>query len=310
MPFVAVRKARTPAWQDTRPRARAHADAYKIADKHFRRFAQAYERAVGKAIAAVDLDRLLLVLARGGDASAIAAAIPWYDPRDSESAARWRKLEREFEATYRDIVQESGTASLARLDVPMRFDLDNPYSVPWIERQGAELVTRIGEEGRDAIREAVARGFELGNPPREMARTIRASIGLRPDQTAAVQRRLALHLAAGLDPVSAATRAAGYAQKLLSARALLIARTETIAAEAQGTLDSWRDAGAKGFIVPGTKKRWIEAKGSERTCAVCEDLGAQDPIDLDASWTTITDEEVEAPPSHPACRCSLGLVIP
>lgn len=310
MPFVAVRKARKPAWQDTRPRARAHADAYKIADKHFRRFAQAYERAVGKAIAAIDLDRLLLVLSRGGDAAAIAAAIPWYDPRDAESAARWRKLEREFDKTYRDIVQESGSASLARLDVPMRFDLDNPYSVPWIERHGAQLVTRIGEEGRESIREAVARGFELGNPPREMARTIRASIGLRPEQTASVQRRLALHLAAGLDPETAAARAAAYAQKLLNGRALLIARTETIAAEAQGTLDSWRAASDQGFIVPGTKKRWIEAKGSERTCAVCEDLGAQDPIDLDDEWELPSGESVEGPPAHPACRCSIGLVIP
>ena len=307
MPFVLLTKANRPPWQDNRQRDLQ--ESYRIANKHFREFAKAYEQTVKGVLDKDSRDKLIAALARG-DSAAVAASIPWYDARDPDSVKRWEKLQEKFDKTYGKILQEAGAAQMDKLGLALAFTLDNPYSQPWIRSHGGELIQGIGTEAREIIRDAVSLGFQLGNPPRQMADIIEASIGLTARDAAAVQRRLALHIEQGMNEDLASERASAYADELLGRRAENIARTETVAAEAQGTLQSWRVAEDEGLIVTGTQKQWIAAMGSDRTCEICEELDGMDPVDLDASWDSSFVGLVSAPPSHPSCRCALGLVLP
>ena len=82
-------------------------------------------------------------------------------------------------------------------------------------------------------------------------------------------------------------------------RAELIARTETIAASADGALASYQqgvDAGA----LDGYGLVWI-AELDERCCPACEDLDGEQI----AFGDTFSDGE-DAPPDHPDCRCAVG----
>lgn len=62
---------------------------------------------------------------------------------------------------------------LAADDVPARFgfdfDINNPRASEWLIAVSSELVTRINEEQREAIRLALREGFDLGQGPRQTA---------------------------------------------------------------------------------------------------------------------------------------------
>jgi SPP1 gp7 family putative phage head morphogenesis protein len=84
-----------------------------------------------------------------------------------------------------------------------------------------------------------------------------------------------------------------------STRATMIARTETIAAAADGALASYRQAVASGAL-DGYEKVWIATPDS-RECPVCQGLDGE---------TRAFDEPFsdgqEGPPDHPNCRCAIG----
>lgn len=79
------------------------------------------------------------------------------------------------------------------------------------------------------------------------------------------------------------------------ARADLIARTETIKANAQGSLEGYRAAAAAGVNV---KKTW---QPDADACPICEANGDDGAIDLDDNFSSGDD----SPPAHPNCECVL-----
>lgn len=284
-----------------RPRARVPiakaAKGYAIADARRREFARAYEALVGRRLSPAEQDAVLNAIAQG-NARAVLEAIPLVDPNDP----RWVDLSDEVQKVYRDVLAKSGAAEVKRLGFDMDFTLDNPYSRAWIDAQTGVLIKDVSEGQIKAVRAAVDRGFELGLPPREMAKTIETVVGLDERYANAVMNRLNLHLGSGMAPDLAVERADRYARALLRDRAERIARTETIAAEAEGLVESWRVAGDEGFMPTGAQKTWIEASGSERTCEACEELGSMDPIGLDEEWySEVLEEDIGQPPAHPHC---------
>lgn len=78
-------------------------------------------------------------------------------------------------------------------------------------------------------------------------------------------------------------------------RADLIARTETIKANAQGSLEGYRAARDAGVKV---KKAWNPDAGA---CPICQENGDAGAIDLDEDFPSGDD----APPAHPNCECDL-----
>jgi hypothetical protein len=236
--------------------------------------------------------------------------------------ARWRTIEHELlasiEEALRTQVGVAGTAELNRIDNAVqkvltgRFDLRNPFSEDFVRRRSGELIRGITGAARDYIRDAVEAGLVNGVPVRTTARVIQAGIGLDPR----LQRALARHgeelSAQGADDETITDSLERYADQLLSYRSEMIARTETMTASNQGTLDSWRQANNDGLLPGGMMKRWIAAVGSLRTCPICNELADHDPVPAIGGVFTsgILGDSFEAPPAHPNCRCTVGLVRP
>lgn len=188
-----------------------------------------------------------------------------------------------------------------RLSVSL--DMVNPEAVRYARERSALLV-----EGSDAmrarIRALIIRSQEEGIPVDELAVMIRKVIALTERQTEAVaafRERLTLR-----ETITAAvlnSRVVRYAEALLKVRALMIARTETIAALNAGQSMLWKLAVTQGVLRPEQfDKIWIVA-GDELTCEECEDNGAE-PVGMEEDFAS-GDEH---PPAHPNCRCAMGLV--
>lgn len=279
-----------------------------------------FSTAMGRAMrAAVDQVRAFL------STQEIATALASRNAMPLVTDARWRtveaKLLEQLEVALGRKITEAGQAELTRLEraprlakaatLRGRFNLRNPFSEDFVRRRGAELVTAITERARQQIRDAVEAGFTEGRTVDQTARTIRSTIGLDPRLSRAVETHMTSLIEAGSPDEVIERSSLRYANQLLNYRAELIARTETIAASNQGVMDSWRQAQQEGLIQPGMKKRWIHAKGSLRTCPICDELGSSDPIPLDEEFSSaLSGESYARPPAHPACRCTMGLVRP
>ena len=196
----------------------------------------------------------------------------------------------------------SGEAATAELGGS--FTLRNPYTVPWLEQRTAELVVEINATTREAIRETVAQLYLEGGSPQRLARRIKPLIGLRSDQMRAVLRRSEELEALGVSAAAQERTLAAYGRKLLRQRATLIARTETIFAQAAGQDQAFRVAADEGLILGGTVRVWVADPG-ERTCPVCDDLDGQE-TPIGGVFESI-EGPIQMPPAHPACRCAIVL---
>lgn len=184
--------------------------------------------------------------------------------------------------------------------------LDNPYAAAWVREQGAEFVTNITAATRETIRVTMERGFLEHLTAREQGRMLRSVVTLHSRQVRAVEFMLSEALAEGVDQERAVQRATSYATRLLAQRALGIARTEIIRAEAGGLETSWMYARGRGWLLPTSKKKWIASAASVRTCAFCRDMnGATAPID---GVFKKNGREAKRPPGHTKCRCGMALV--
>lgn len=150
-----------------------------------------------------------------------------------------------------------------------KFDQTNPAAQDYATRRAGELIQSINETTRDAIRELVESAFEEQFDVDDLADEIEDIIGD-------------------------------------SARAETIARTETMKASNEGQSQAWGQAVQKGLLVGDEKKEWITTP-DDRLCPICEPLdgqqvGLDEPFDVDG-------DQVDAPPAHPNCRCTMGLSV-
>lgn len=199
------------------------------------------------------------------------------------------------------VVEIAGSGALKDLSLSISFNLDNPYSGPWMALHGAQLVKGVGSLTRQAIRTIVSDGFTDHKTVAEMTRQIRGWVGLLPAQVDAVNKRREQLIADGYKGAKLDAALARYISQERQRRARNIARTETVNAHAQGTLAAWRDAAAKGLIRDGARKVWIAATASDRTCPICKALDGK---------KAALDQPIDghmAPTAHPSCRCALAL---
>lgn len=213
-----------------------------------------------------------------------------------------------------------------RAEFALVFDRTNPAAVAYARARAAQLVTRVQGETRDAIRELVTQAFSGQVDTWDTAGRIRQIIGLRPDQVRALARyRVELEaLAASRRPVTAVTRmrrlnsrgltrdridawVERYRQRLLHQRAVLIARTEILAASNYGQLAAWRQAVDEGQLPSTAQKRWIVTP-DDRLCTRCRPLAGQ-VRRLDEPFLAEDGAMVLAPPLHPNCRCTTALAV-
>lgn len=176
----------------------------------------------------------------------------------------------------------------------------------WASKRSAELVTAVTDSVRASIRLVVADGVARGAHSSTIAKEIRDVVGLDERRATALQNFRARQTELGFPPAEVASRASAYAERLLTERAELIARTETFRSVNEGRADLWRELEEQNVVEPGTvTKTWITSR-DERVDEDCEDLDGE---------TVLVDEDFSdgsfAPPDpHPGCRCSLLYEIP
>ena len=182
----------------------------------------------------------------------------------------------------------------------------NPYSVAWVKDRALELITGgISKSQIDVIKNILLENFAAGERAENVYRAIANSIGLTARDVQAVANRLELHRSTGMGDAQSNKLTEEYADSKLLYRAEMIARTETITAQAQGRQDSWKVARDSGDL-PEVVRVWIAAPPTPNPnapCEICQELDGRE-ADLDGYYESSILGEVQGPPSHPHCGCS------
>lgn len=179
----------------------------------------------------------------------------------------------------------------------------------YIKQHGAELVTNLVTEQRNALNSMIAHAANYtGMTPDEFSRIIRPVIGLTTPQAVANFNYYKKFKESLLKiPKMTATKAdkkaleaaAKYAARQHRYRAMNIARTELTAAYNQGHYGATKDAQAQGYI-GACIKRWLTAD-DERVCPICGVIDGETK-DMDSTFSVGT----LLPPAHPSCRCAVA----
>jgi SPP1 gp7 family putative phage head morphogenesis protein len=157
----------------------------------------------------------------------------------------------------------------AKDDIGWAFDKTNPRAVEWIDKHSADLIEGISKSTRDDIKELVEHAFTDGVTADDLAKEIEDVIG---------------------DPDRAET----------------IARTETMRASNEGQLEAWDQAEEEGLLTGNERKEWIVTP-DDRLCPICDDMDGE-IVDMDEEFD-VDGDQLDGPPAHPNCRCTLGLVM-
>ena len=200
-------------------------------------------------------------------------------------------------------VVQAGAVSLRRIVARARFDITNPLATEAAGTITADLVRQVSLETKKSLRTVIQQAFRDRLPPAATARRIKPLIGLTSRQAQAVRNFRARLVASGLKAELVDARAARYSAKLLRQRSYLIARTETIRSLSAGQQAAWRTARNAGRIPKTSLQRW-SVVGDDRLCPIC--------IALSGVKRKIGQQfpgGISHPPAHPACRCTLVLVI-
>lgn len=204
----------------------------------------------------------------------------------------------------------------------LNFEKTNPEASSWAQNESAMLVTEVGVGTKRAIREIIYQAFEEGMPPRVAARIIRAEVGLLESQVEAVKKvRKKLKKAkggelikmgkmkvrvpeGGLSAARVIELTERYAARSLNYRALMIARTETMAASNEGQRQLWQQATGQGLLTGMELREWIITP-DDRLCEICEGMAGQ-TVGINDLFE-LPSGNVMNPPAHPQCRCAQGL---
>ena len=198
-----------------------------------------------------------------------------------------KKLQPGLEAVLFDVLSKTGEVATKQLKSRLRanraatgfkigadikgfsFDATDPNAVEWVKSHAAETITGISEDTRAQIRDLVEDAFSEQFDVDDLADEIGNLIG---------------------DP----------------ARAEVIARTEVMRASNEGQLEAWDQATEAGLLTGTEMKEWIVTP-DDRLCPICEPMDGKN-VALDEDFD-VDGDQVDGPPAHPNCRCTLGLSL-
>jgi hypothetical protein len=198
-----------------------------------------------------------------------ALALSWEPAFSDAEIASLQLFEEPIQALVEAAIQSGARAAIADLKADISFNLANPRAVAFLEQYGAERVAMINQTTREAIRQMVARGVDLG---------------LSYDQVA--------------EEISSRFRefAGGKPQLHIDSRAHLVAVQEAGEAYEEGNVIVGRDLQAAGIQM---EKRWLTVR-DERVSELCRTNAAAGWIPLEQSFPSGHDR----PLGHVACRCT------
>lgn len=217
------------------------------------------------------------------------------------------------------------------------FDQVNPWASDWARDRAGELVAGINDETRQVVAELTRRVIEGLDTVDDMARVLRALIGLTPAQAVtALRYRDALRETALRDARGQAGAArlrsrfalspwrggplpterinalfGQYVERQRRWRTEMIARTETMMAAMAGDAAAWDERLATGWADGMVVTREWSVTRDDRACDICLKLdGRQLTVGPINSYDRILVSEMgdygnglQHPPAHPSCRC-------
>ena len=159
------------------------------------------------------------------------------------------------------LVLAEGERAMDTLGVDVAFDVTNPHVQKWLEDYTIKLSKNLEAVNEETLRAVLSEGMDAGETiPELMARV---------NDTFETWNR---------------------------DRAEVIARTETIRASNEATMESYRQSGVV------TKKAWL---ASPESCEICLALEGEEPLALEDAFFDDGYSDGQAPPRHPNCTCAV-----
>lgn len=181
---------------------------------------------------------------------------------------------------------------------PIEYAAESAWTNTYIESAYVKGVKDAGEKLRKAgadvadtwIQNAFFRPIHADRLGLAFTRVFSELEGITDTMDQQISRVLAQGLAEGQGPAVIARRINERVDKIGITRARVLARTEVMNAHANGTLNSFQEAGIEGVEV---EAEWLTAADP---CPICEALAAGGPYTLEEARGMI--------PAHPNCRCA------
>lgn len=266
-------------------------DAFdRIERPHIRDLYRLIHGSITTARAALDDDWLELVRTGQWD-TAVARALEAQGDRISK---RNDYVDTVLEANIVDTMADDTV--LASMTVAPRFDLVNARAVEWAAEHSSDLVTRVDGETRRAIRDSISRAV-AGGGRRAAEAEIRAMVGLTRPQARALAR-WSEQLPPGWSEKRRLAAIERRTKQMIRHRAETIARTEVRRSTNAGMKILWDDQAAQGLF-----DRRLAVRIPYDSTFVSDQRGTT-PENLQP---LSVPSNVDHPPLHPRCRCTMGL---
>lgn len=195
---------------------------------------------------------------------------------------------------------EGGTDNIQLTGV---FNMRNPKAVQWATQHVGENIRQVEQSTKDGVKVIISDALDHGGHPYETARMIRQHIGLTEKQMKGILNYQSKLDEEGRSQAQVDRMVDAQIRRKIRARAVMIARTETIAASCAGQQLHWEDQMAKGYLNNQYfQKEWIVTP-DDRLCPICAAMEGK-RTDIDG----VFDGGIKQPPLHVQCRCSTGIV--
>lgn len=188
-----------------------------------------------------------------------------HDPIAAVDGADFAALERDLLPELRKIAQDGARLGLEQVDqaIDKLLRQANARAIAWAHEHAGELIKGIKETTLERVRDLVKKAETEGWSNETLASEVEDD------------------------------------EVFSGARAEMVARTETAAADVTGNLIGWEESGVV------EQKEWIVADANE--CDFCREMqGVRVGLDEDFDFD---GEMVDGPPGHPNCRCDVLPVL-
>lgn len=229
-----------------------------------------------------------------------------------------RILEEELAGVISDLVESAANNSVKYFPPAMKeiaattgfaFQLENPFVQDYITAHANELVVQISNRTRQALKVITRRAFSEGLTVKEQADLIFNTVGLYDRLANAYFNYRARLIDEGVQGAELERKLKKKYDELLTYRANMIARTETITASNAGQRLVYDQAVRENLAHGKTlMKRWIVTP-DDFLCPHCRALGRQGWIPYDEDWTSSRYGTVKNPTLHPHCRCAVAYEV-
>lgn len=237
---------------------------------------------------------------RSGQTGSVINGIPWDE---------WIYVLGRTTPPMESLVKTAAKKEFTQLGVNYSFNVLDAISIRYGAEQSSKLIKNLQDTVRATVRSVVADAMAGKYTVDTAARQISKVVGLHPAWAEATikfgEKAYTRALKEGKSETAARLfqdkQTEKYAAKLTRARAMNIARTETMTAANVGRYATWEHSVKSGYTGPGSLKEWSPGPGS---CPGCMELSGER-----VPWDKEFSNGQMMPPAHPGCRCT-GQIIP